>query len=143
MNPSKLYVPNPQKWVKFFKKMANERSSSNQIGGRNIIPVGDGNNDIKSIPPVTLKTVSPAQQVVEQAKSELERDEINTDGVRNLNSVMPIRRRRKKSTTVRKNRSRKIKTRGKKKINKHQHKNKKTHKNKQNNIKKIVNKFLK
>jgi hypothetical protein len=68
MNQSKLYIPNPQKWIHFFK------NSKNQVGKGLSIPSETSTESSN----VTLKTVSPAEQTVEQAKSELKRDNINT-----------------------------------------------------------------
>lgn len=68
MNQSKLYIPNPQKWIHFFK------NSKNQVGKGLSIPSETSTESSN----VTLKTVSPAEQTVEQAKSELKRDNIKT-----------------------------------------------------------------
>jgi len=64
MNHSNLYVPNPQKWIAYFK------NKKPQVGMGFAIPQKYSQDD------VALKIVTPAQQTVEQAKSELKRDGI-------------------------------------------------------------------
>ena len=74
----KLYVPNPQKWVDFFGRVSSGKTTLNQSGrGRrlSVIPVDESkaaNNSVYSI-----KAVLPAEQTTAQAKSELEREDIN------------------------------------------------------------------
>lgn len=84
MNPSKLYVPDPQKWVRFYKHVADGKirlNSPNQIGGGNtahsfIAPVDkflkQYEDTLSKEPPVKL--VSTTEQMVDQAKSELQRE---------------------------------------------------------------------
>jgi hypothetical protein len=85
MNLSKLYVPNPQEWVRFFNGLGRSQANSGQVGGgrvAQIIPIdlyasssaspsNHGNGD------VSVKRVSPAEQTVDQAKNDLERENIN------------------------------------------------------------------
>lgn len=84
MDPSKLYVPDPQKWVKFYKNLADEKInlfSTNQIGGgpssfvASIVKYGD-HLTTESAPPSkpAVKLVSSTEQIVDQAKSELTRE---------------------------------------------------------------------
>ena len=68
MNQSNLYIPNPQKWLHFFK------NNKAQVGKGMFIP-SQSSTESKD---VNFKVVSPAEQTVEQAKSELKRDNINT-----------------------------------------------------------------
>jgi len=88
MNPSKLYVPNPQKWVEFFEKVAKGKVQLGQTGKGSIsqiIPMDiytPQSTSDKSKESVTL--VSPAEQTVDQAKSELERDNIKPSKVKEL-----------------------------------------------------------
>ena len=75
MNHSKLYVPDAQKWIEFLKQMSTKQKLIQTGGGRmlHITPTRE-NINTKS---VTLNSVAPAQQTVEQAKSELKREDIN------------------------------------------------------------------
>lgn len=74
MNQSKLYVPNPQKWIDYFK------NNKPQVRKGFAIPhkSSTGRNS------VTINTVSPAEQTVNQAKSELKRDGLKTSEVSSL-----------------------------------------------------------
>lgn len=86
----RLYIPNAQKWVQYYGNMAkgnrnlyvnqNGYGKRKQIGGSLVgsqgtymIPVEDtasiNGHDSKNS--MTIKLVSPAQQIVEQAKSEI------------------------------------------------------------------------
>lgn len=74
----KLYVPNPQKWVDFFDKVSSGKTSLNQSGGGrrlSVIPVDDTNSGAGKVYPI--KAILPAEQTTAQAKSELERQDIN------------------------------------------------------------------
>ena len=74
----KLYVPNPQKWVDFFDRVSSGKTSLNQSGGGrrlSIIPVDDTNPGSGKVYPI--KAILPAEQTTAQAKSELERQDIN------------------------------------------------------------------
>jgi hypothetical protein len=79
MNRSKLYVPNPQKWMRFFERVASGKAKLIQSGrGRRMLSVDaytDVFEDNRQQQPV--KVVTPAEQTVAQAKSELKRDDIN------------------------------------------------------------------
>ena len=74
----KLFVPNPAKWVDFFDAVSSGHASLNQSGGGRrlqLIPVDcTKRRDDKQYP---VKTVLPAEQTTAQAKSELERQDIN------------------------------------------------------------------
>lgn len=84
MNPEKLYVPNPQKWITFYKRLADgkiKQYSVNQIGaGENhqssILPVDKfiSQSEVKLPKQTALKLVSTTEQMVDQAKSELKRE---------------------------------------------------------------------
>ena len=75
----KLYVPNPQKWVDFFDRVSSGKASLNQSGGgrkSSIIPLD--HNTITGVDKVyPVKAVLPVEQTTAQAKSELEREDIN------------------------------------------------------------------
>lgn len=82
-----MYVPDIQKWINYKKKTTNEIHNSypdrrggqtRQIGGSLtgggrsvVVPIEKKSNATKEPGPVTFQLVSPSQQVVEQAKSEL------------------------------------------------------------------------
>lgn len=77
-----LYVPNPQKWVDFFDRVSSGKTSLNQSGGGrrlSVIPV----DYLKAVDDKTypIKAVLPAEQTTAQAKSELERQDINPASV--------------------------------------------------------------
>jgi len=93
MNVSKMYVPNVEKWMKFYKNIAsgkenvytdNTKRNTNQKGGglsqnsnEFMIDIDKKNRGgEKSLPiqNINLEMVSPAQQVVEQARSKLKRE---------------------------------------------------------------------
>ena len=74
----KLYVPNPQKWVDFFDRVSTGKANLNQSGaGRKprVITV----DQLKPIEDkkLSIKAVLPSEQTAAQAKSELERENIN------------------------------------------------------------------
>lgn len=81
----KLYVPNPQKWVDFFERVSSGKTTLNQSGGGrrlSIIPVGESNSSNDQA--YSIKAVLPAEQTTAQAKSELERENINPAKVVNM-----------------------------------------------------------
>jgi hypothetical protein len=87
MNLSKLYVPNPQVWVPFFHKLAQGNVKLEQIGGGNvgqIILMDQYTSTQASTSGLSLRRVSPAEQTVDQAKSELERENIKPAKVKEL-----------------------------------------------------------
>ncbi|CAC5368823.1 unnamed protein product [Mytilus coruscus] len=87
MDSNKMYVPDIQKWINFYQNSTKEIHNSypehkggqtRQIGGSLtggersvVVPIEKRSNTTNEQGPVTLKLVSPSQQVVEQAKSEL------------------------------------------------------------------------
>lgn len=91
----KLYVPNPQIWVDFFEKLSTEKGKTDQSGaGRRprVITVNQSkSSDNKAAP---IKTVLPAEQTTAQAKSELERQDINPREVEEMFQRGSGRRRR-------------------------------------------------
>lgn len=91
----KLYVPNPQVWVDFFDHSGTGRDKMNQSGaGRRprVIMVNQSNSrDDKTVP---VKAVLPAEQTTAQAKSELERQDINPKKVEEMFQKAAGRRRR-------------------------------------------------
>ena len=82
----KLYVPDPQKWVDFFDRVSDGKVSLNQTGGgrrHSIIPVSAGTlSETNKVFPI--EAVLPAEQTTAQAKSELERQDINTSEIAHL-----------------------------------------------------------
>lgn len=92
----KLYVPNPQKWVDFFDHLKKDQTSSKQTGsGRRpsvlVINEDKSNNTANC----KIKAVLPAEQTAAQAKSELEREDINPSAVVDM-VQKPLRRRVKR-----------------------------------------------
>ena len=81
----KLYVPNPQKWVDFFDRISSGKARLNQTGGgrrSSVIPLNVSEaSDDKGYP---IKAVLPTEQTTAQAKSELERQDINPSDVVNM-----------------------------------------------------------
>lgn len=72
MDPYKLYVPNPQKWVRFFDKVADGKAKFGQSGGARkmeILPLDRYTSNEDSVKPVSVKAVAPAEQTVQQAAS--------------------------------------------------------------------------
>lgn len=98
MNHSKLYVPNPQKWVQFFDKVAKVAKVKQSGGGKlsEILPLDKYMNIETQNKQLPVKTVSPAEQTVEQAKSELEREHIKPTTIKSMNHNLKKRRRRQK-----------------------------------------------
>ena len=84
MNPSKLYVPDPQKWVKFYKNLAegkiqikptNQMRGGGRISHSFIAPIDKYLKECEEPKASTpVKLVSTTEQMVDQAKSELERE---------------------------------------------------------------------
>lgn len=85
MDASKLYVPDASKWIEFYKNSyLQNKKRKNQFGGSivggaktNIIPIEQkkkiGEPQQTEINDVPVKIISPAQAVVEQAETEIER----------------------------------------------------------------------
>jgi len=80
------YIPDPQKWVRYYEQLTKEEYNPhmNNSNRKNIQKGGSLNNstvgfmdpiDHKPIQQTSskIKVVSPAQQIVEQAKSEIDR----------------------------------------------------------------------
>ena len=91
----KLYVPNPQKWVNFFSKVSSGRATLNQLGaGRrlSVIPVDESKAADEK--PYSIKAVLPAEQTTAQAKSELQRADINPASLLNMPQSLTQQRRR-------------------------------------------------
>ena len=87
----KIYVPDPQKWVKYYQNMMTEKRHpyfyKRQKGGslkgksiQSVIPAGGLNEQTTKAPINDMKVelVSPTQQVIEQAKAEIKSPVINT-----------------------------------------------------------------
>ena len=98
MNHSKLYVPNPQKWVHFFDKVAKVKQRG---GGKvpQILPLDKYTAIESQNNQIPVKAVTPAEQTVQQAKSELERESIKPPTVADMNHKLKAYRRRRMSKT--------------------------------------------
>ncbi|VDI77647.1 Hypothetical predicted protein [Mytilus galloprovincialis] len=115
----RMYVPNPQKWVKYYENMAkgNHNPYINQSGdgkrkqvggsligsqGTFMIPIEnvDHLENQNSSNPLTVQLVSPAQQTVEQAKTELQ---VLKKGIKRKASPQPLSLTKKRRTEVRSN----------------------------------------
>ena len=74
----KLYVPNAHMWVDFFDRVSSGKTSLNQSGGGrrlSVIPVDYSNAGVDKVYPI--KAILSTEQTTAQAKSELERKDIN------------------------------------------------------------------
>ena len=94
----KLYVPNPQRWVTFFDKVADGKAHFRQSGGARkmeILPIDKYMPGDKKIAP--MNAVAPAEQTVLQAASELKREHINPKEVADM-LQNPINQPRKRSS---------------------------------------------
>ena len=98
MNPSKLYIPNPQKWVGFFDKVAKVKQSG---GGRvqKILPIDKYIAIESKVGNIPVKSVTPAEQTVQQAVSELKRENIKPESVMDLSQKSNTRRHKRTSVT--------------------------------------------
>ena len=85
-----MYIPNPQKWVKYYESMAKGHQNPfiNQRGGRMkqiggslsgsqgsvMVPIEEASTSVNLHPsnPMKFEIASPSQQFIEQAKSELQ-----------------------------------------------------------------------
>ena len=106
MDPSKLYVPDPQKWVKFYKNMAEGKTKpflTNQIGGgstsKSFITLIDKNisqSESQQSPTsqLPIKLVSSTQQAVDQAKQELKRE---GEDLKEVVTAMKVHRTKRRS----------------------------------------------
>ena len=119
-----MYIPNPQKWVQYYQKVASGSVNpytdvmlkTNQIGGSVnstagfMIPIG---SQTKTTPPsssdVKLQLISPAQQVVEQAKEEIKKPIKKRKISKKI--ILPKRRRRSNTSKrpIKKSRNPRIK----------------------------------
>ena len=89
----KLYVPNPQLWVDYFDRVS--KGTSNQRGGGRrprIIMVKPSLKKEKDLH-VSINAVLPTEQAAAQAKSELEREDINPKDVEKMFHKLSERRR--------------------------------------------------
>jgi len=125
-----MYVPNPQKWMKYYESMAKgyhnpyvdqKGGQRKQIGGSLsgnrgtfMVPIEEIPHSTNSLSsnPVKVNLVSPSQQVVEQAKSELQIARKGIKRKRASKSVSSSKRRRtvrSLNKTSRKNKPKKTK----------------------------------
>lgn len=150
-----MYVPNAQKWVKYYENMAKgyhnpyvdqTGGKQKQIGGSLagtrgsfMVPVGDTTTPVNTheSTPMKVELVSPSQQVVEQAKAELQVKSIKRSRPRKSRSMQKRRRkvktskrskkhkrtvkRIKKSAIHRRKKTKNIKTHFRKQISKKRH----------------------
>ena len=89
----KLYVPNPQVWVDYFERVSQDSSSNQRGGGRKLGIITVKPVKKKEEQRVTIKAVLPTEQTAAQAKSELEREDINPKEVEKVFQNMTKRRR--------------------------------------------------
>ena len=100
-NQSRLYVPDAQKWTKFYMEMQGGNVSPYEDQTMKVYQRGGGlrnktspymlsidkyakNADSRNL---KLNMTSPAEQVVEQAKSELEREKNTEKGKRTMKRI--------------------------------------------------------
>lgn len=125
----KLYVPDPTKWIDYYRNVSNGHmnpyivyGNKNQTGGalmgsrtqfmipiKNKTHVTDQQKDLPK-----LQLVSPAEQVVQQAKDELKKD-IKRSSNENIVISSPKRWRRNTSKVRKPNKAKKV---GKKSLSK-------------------------
>lgn len=73
MNHSKLYVPNPQKWINYFDKVSKvKQTGSGKV--LTILPLDKYLPSESGDKQIQVKAVAPEEQTVQQAKKELERE---------------------------------------------------------------------
>ena len=105
----KLYVPNPQKWSDFPYRVSTGNASLNQSGaGRKPRVITVDQLKPGEDKQLTIKAVLPSEQTAAQAKSELERDNINPKTVENMfqSSSRRTKTRKSRSTSVPKSKRR-------------------------------------
>lgn len=90
MDYSKLYVPNPQIWVDFSDKVAKVKQSGGEKVSQ-ILPLDKYTTTESQDNQLPIKIVSPAEQTVQQARSELERENIKTSAVLKMNHKLKPR----------------------------------------------------
>jgi hypothetical protein len=105
MNPSKLYVPNPQKWMNYFARVAGGKVLQTGRGRQMLTMDSSARGNETQIP---VKVVMPSEQTVAQAVSELHRDNINPKPIRSTQQKQKRKRRRRtsKKGTVKKHKRR-------------------------------------
>ena len=87
----KLYVPNPQLWVDYFDRVS--KGTSNQRGGGRRPRIIMVKPSLKKDLHVSINAVLPTEQAAAQAKSELEREDINPKDVEKMFHKLSERRR--------------------------------------------------
>ena len=99
---AKEYIPNPQKWVDYFKKIANKESSMGQTGdGRScVIPIDAYASGKLTTTLLPLTIVSPAEQTVEQSQSELKRKNVVLPGDNKERNLRHTSKKRKQITVI-------------------------------------------
>ncbi len=94
MNNKQLYVPNHEKWLKFYEKLDTSEHPDTLVNGRrarlqtgrinreDVHQFYNSDRNTNAFPkersdktPIKLNLVTPSQQTVEQAKSEIRREE--------------------------------------------------------------------
>ena len=123
-----MYIPSVNKWVQYYEDMAKgyqnpfthqKGGQVKQIGGSlsgsqgpYIIPIEETSKttDSKQSNPIKVDLISPSQQIVEQAKSELQNKSLKRKNTSNFTSVPKRRRTVKTSRRIQNKSRRKTKT---------------------------------
>jgi hypothetical protein len=73
MNPSKMYIPDPQEWIDYFKKEAQSKTGFRQSGDGKIIPIDDCKTREQKLNKneLVFEVVTPVQRSVARATDEL------------------------------------------------------------------------
>ena len=116
MNKNQLYIPNHEKWVKYYEKLGTtehpiyfrpgNRKLLGKMGGsigkrgeKRIIPIENATHKVSTdASKLKVELVSPVQQVVEQAASEINREKNIKRKSSPSKNQSTKRTRRKKST---------------------------------------------
>lgn len=114
MNHSKLYVPDPNVWINFFKSKSRKKII-NQKGGSNILSAK------KSAEPLNVELVSPVEAANERTESVIKRmrPKSKRRGKKRINTKKRTKTiRRKKTVKTKRNKSVKLKPKPKRKSSK-------------------------
>ena len=95
MNHSKLYVPDPNVWIHFFKSTSHKKNIS-QKGGNSIHPAE------QSIEPMNVELVSPVEAADERTQSTIKRLKKKTKPIRQ-SQRKPINRKTKLKPSIKRN----------------------------------------
>ena len=119
MNQNQLYIPNHEKWVKYYEELGttehpiyfqpgnrkNLGKTSGSIGKRGekgIIPIETATHKLSNnVGKLKVELVSPVQQVVEQAASEINRENnIKRNSSPSKNQCTKSKRRKKSTLSI-------------------------------------------